>query len=291
MKPVSLLCTLLAGLLLAPWAQAEGGARFAPHAIARSELRPLPPTPAGRAYQLHVHLPASYAQAPQRRYPVLYLTDAYWDFPTVVASYGSMVYDKVLPELIIVGLGYADARLDPDVLRRHDLSPLPLGPQEPDSGHAEAFLATLEQQIMPFVEREYRADPSQRALAGSSLGGLFALYTMYRRPALFQGYIAVSPAVVVGNDWLLGQARAFAQTGQPLPARLYVSGAEHEWPGFLAGIQRYQALLPELRQPGLVFESRTIDGMRHAGTKAEGFARGMGFVFAPLAPETGPSKD
>ena len=70
-----------------------------------------------------------------------------------------------------------------------------------------------------------------------------------------------------------------------------MTGAEHEWPGFLAGIRRYQALLPELKQPGLVFESRTIDGERHAGTKAESYTRGLRFVFAPLAPEQGPSKD
>ena len=27
--------------------------------------------------------------------------------------------------------------------------------------------------------------------------------------------------------------------------------------------------------------------MRHAGTKAEGYVRGMQFVFLPMAPETG----
>jgi predicted alpha/beta superfamily hydrolase len=267
---------------------------YPPHTISNSLLRVLPKTADGRAYQLHIHLPASFAQDPKRRYPVLYLTDAYWDFPTAVASYDNMVYDKVLPEFIIVGLGYAGEKLDYDALRLWELSPVPMmkGSQEnQDSGHADRFLATLEHDILPFVEREYRGDPQHRYLAGSSLGGLFALYAMYTRPALFEGYIAASPAVVAGGDWIIGQAKAYAASGKPIKARLYVTGAEYEWPGFLAGIKRYQALLPELNHPGLVWQSRIIDGERHAGTKAESYARGMRFVFEPLAPEHGPSKD
>jgi len=264
---------------------------YPPHVIANSLLRALPPNADGRSYQLHIHLPASFAKEPKRRYPVLYVTDGYWDFPTVVVSYDNMVYDKVLPEFIVVGLGYAGDKLDYGQLRNWELSPVRDRQSAGDSGHADRFLATLEREIIPFMEREYRADPAHRVLAGSSLGGLFTLFAMYTRPTLFEGYIAASPAVVVGGDWIIGQAKAYAAMGKPIKARLYVTGAEYEWPGFLAGIQRYQALLPQLKHPGLVFQSRTIDGERHAGTKAESYARGMRFVFEPLAPETGPSKD
>lgn len=261
-----------------------------PHVVARTELRALPPTAEGRRYQLHIHLPASYASEPARRYPVLYITDAYWDFTTHINAYNSKVADRVVPEFIIVGLGYAGDNPDYGRLRRADLSPVPL-PEGGDTGQAARFLATLEGQIMPLVERDYRGDPARRYLAGSSLGGLFTLYAMYTRPALFQGYVASSPAVNVADDWLIRQAKAYAASGKPIQARLYVTGAEWEWPAYLAAIRRYQALLPELKHPGLVFQTRIIDGERHNGTKPEAFARGMGFVFAPLAPEQGPSRD
>ena len=290
MKPLLLPLVVLALLLQPQFAHADEAPRFPPHTIGNSELRVLPTNADGRSYQLHVRLPASFAKEPRRKYPVLYLTDGYWDFPTVVASYDNMVYDKVLPEFIIVGLGYAGKDLDYGKLREWELAPVSLESAN-DSGHADKFLAALERDIIPFIEREYRGDPAHRMLAGSSLGGLFALYAMYAKPALFEGYIAASPAVVVGKDWLLGRARDYAKTGQPIQARLYVTGAEYEWPAFLAGIKRYQALLPQLKHPGLVYESRIIDAERHAGTKAESYTRGMRFVFAPLAPETGPSKD
>jgi len=286
--PLTFLLTALAAL---PAQAADPAPSYPPHVIPNSLLRTLPATADGRRYQLHIHLPGSFAKEPKRRYPVLYVTDGYWDFATMVVSYDNMVYDKVLPEFIIVGLGYAGDNLDYGQMRTWELSPVRLGPQDGDSGHADKFLATLERDVIPFMEREYRADPAHRVLAGSSLGGLFTLYAMYAKPTLFEGYIAASPAVVVGNDWLIGQAKAYAATAKPIKARLYVTGAEYEWPAFLAGIKRYQALLPELKHPGLVYQNRTIDGERHAGTKAESYARGMRFVFEPLAPETGPSKD
>lgn len=285
------LACLLFGLFSAAQAPAQTAPAYAPHTIGNTLLRALPSNADGRSYQLHIHLPASFAKEPKRRYPVLYVTDGYWDFATVVASYNNLNYDKVVPEFITVGLGYAGDNLDYGELRAWELSPVRMNPLSSSSGNADKFLASLEKDIFPLMEGDYRADPAQRYLAGSSLGGLFTLHAMYARPQLFQGYIAASPAVVVGNDWIIGQAKAHAAAGKPIKARLYVTGAEYEWPGFLAGIKRYQALLPELKHPGLVFENRTIDGERHAGTKAESYTRGMRFVFAPLAPETGPSKD
>lgn len=287
MKRIALALAVVFGALQAA-AQPPPG--HPPHVVPRTQLRVLPKTPEGRSYQLHIHLPASFAREPQRRYPVLFVTDGYWDFTTLINAYNSKVADRVVPEFIIVGLGYAGDNLNYAELRRWDLPPVKL-PQPGDTGHADKLLATLEKEIIPLVERDYRADPAHRALAGSSLGGLFTLYAMYTKPTLFQGYIAASPAVNVADDWIIGQAKAFAATGKPIKARLYVTGAELEWPAYLAGIKRYQALLPELNHPGLVFQNRIIDGERHSGTKPESYARGIRFVFEPLAPETGAQKD
>ena len=289
MKRLVLALALLGALQL----QAEPAPSYPPHVVPNTQLRVLPTTADGRSYQLHIHLPASFAKEPARRYPVLYVTDAYWDFTTHINAYNSKVADRVVPEFIIVGLGYAGSNLDYGQLRIWDLSPVKLPPSKHpgDSGHADKFLATLERDIIPLVERDYRGDPAHRMLAGSSLGGLFTLYAMYTRPTLFEGYIAASPAVNVDNDWLIDRAKAYAATGKSIKARLYVTGAEWEWPAYLAGIKRYQALLPVLNHPGLVFQNRIIDGERHGGTKPDSYARGMRFVFEPLAPETGPSKD
>jgi hypothetical protein len=285
---VLLALTLPAGLAASQASQPA----FPPHTIANSQLRVLAPTSAGRHYQLHIGLPASYAKETTRRYPVVYVTDAYWDFQKIDAIRGGLVYDRVVPEFIVVGLGYAGENLDYNNLRRWELSPAPFGGGGvEESGHAADFLRTIETEIIPFVEREYRADPSYRVLAGASLGGLFTLYSMYTQPALFRAYIAATPAVAVDNNWLFGYEDAFAKASRPLKARLFVSGGGNESPGFLGGILRLNQRIASRKTPGLAYEFRIIDGERHAGMQFESYVRGLRFAFAPLAPESGPSPD
>ena len=47
-------------------------------------------------------------------------------------------------------------------------------------GHADDFLQTLTDSILPAAERELGLAPTCRALAGYSLAGLFAVYALYR---------------------------------------------------------------------------------------------------------------
>lgn len=265
---------------------ASSAAAFPPHIIPGSELRVLPENSHGRHYQLSIALPASYATARNQRYPVVYACDGYWDFEKIHAIYGTLVYDRMVPEVIIVGLGYAGENPDYGRLRRWELSPVP---QElPNGGHAADFLQSLETEIIPFVEREYRADPQHRVLTGGSLGGLFTLYAMYAKPGLFGGYIAAGPAAADGNDWLLGYEEQFVKSGRALNARLFVAGGGNESPRFLGGITRYNARVTSRKHPGLAYQFRIIEGERHAGMQIESYTRGLRFVFEPLAPESGP---
>jgi predicted alpha/beta superfamily hydrolase len=284
-----LIATLTIAAVPSPAAETPS-ATLPTHAIPRSQLRVLPRNAAGRQYQLHIGLPESYFTSPDRHYPVVFVTDAYWDFAKIFAIEGALVYDKVVPEFITVGLGYAGENLDYGSLRLWELSPTPF-PNNPASGHAADFLQTLATEIIPFVEREYRADPSCRVLAGASLGGLFTLYTMYAQPELFHAYIAATPAVVVGNGWLFGHEEKFAQSGRPLRARLFMAGGGNESPDFLAGILRFNALVSARKYAGLVHDFRVIDGERHAGMQFETYVRGLRFAFASIAPETGPAAD
>jgi predicted alpha/beta superfamily hydrolase len=257
--------------------------------IDHSEVHVLPRSANGRDYRITVGVPDSYASQPEQRYPILYLTDGYWDYKLMKSIVGGLVYDKAMPEAILVGIGYAGDAPDYGRLRRWDLTPVPDASAEDaakgETGHAREFLDVLEHQIMPFVEGRYRADPSYRVLGGSSLGGLFALYVLFTKPALFAGYIAPSPAAEFADHWLFHHEEAFAKSGAPLAARLYMTGAADEEPKFLADIRRFDDQLRRRAYPGLAYEYRLIAGERHAGTKPESFNRGVRFAFAPRAPE------
>jgi predicted alpha/beta superfamily hydrolase len=272
-------------------ALAASAPTYPPHVIPNSEIRVLRKSPSGRQYQLHIGLPASYATSPGKKYPVVYVTDGYWDFQKITACEGSLWYDRMVPEFITVGIGYPGENVNYDQMRRWELTPVSMGDDGGASGHAAEFLKTIETEIIPFVEREYRADPSYRVMAGASLGGLFTLYAMFTHPTTFQGYIAASPAVVVGNDWLLTYEEQFAAKHQPLPARLFFAGGGNERPSFLGGSLRMNQRLATRKYAGFVYDFRIIDGERHAGMQEETYSRGLRFVFAPLAAESGPERE
>jgi predicted alpha/beta superfamily hydrolase len=263
---------------------------FPPFGLANTQLRALPRSANGRDYLLYVALPASYQTESKKKYPVLYMTDGYWSFTLLNGLYSALVYDRVVPEFIIVGLGYAGENLDYGKLRQWDLSPTRLG-QDDSSGHAAEFLTAIEHEIIPFVEREYRADPMHRVLGGASLGGLFSLYAMYTKPALFSGYIAVSPAVGAGNNWLFDYEEEFTKAAKPLKTRLFMSTGGNEWADFQAGIKRFHERITSRKSAGLNYQFRLIEGERHGGTNAEADNRALRFIFEPLAPETGQQRD
>lgn len=257
--------------------------------LPNTEVRVLARSANGRDYQLYIGLPESYDDEPERSYPVLYLCDGYWDFATVRGMIGNLVYDKAVPEVIVVGLGYAGDRPNFGRLRRWDLTPVPAtyeGAQfDGPSGHGKEFLAAIENEIIPLVEREYRADASYRVLAGSSLGGLFTLYAMLARPGLFSAHIAVSPAAQWADDWLLSFEDERHRGGKTLSGRLFMSAAEQEVEMIREGAKRFDARLRERAYPALPYQFRIIEGERHSGTKAEGYNRGLRFAFSPRAPE------
>lgn len=261
------------------------------YVIPRSEVRTLPVNAAGRHYALFIGLPASYATEPNKRYPVVYVTDGYWDFQKLTAIHGPLVYDRYAPEFIVVGMGYAGEDLNYGDLRRWELSPVPFGTPLDASGHAKDFLDTIEKVFIPLIDKEYRTDSKMRVLGGASLGGLFTLYSMFTKPDLFNGYVAVTPAVLVGDGWLLKYEEEFKKSGKSLDARLYMTVGSNEATSCVAPILRMNQRFAPGRYPKLAYEFRIIDGERHAGNQLESYNRGLRFVFAPLAPEQGPSID
>ncbi|MBD5524132.1 MAG: alpha/beta hydrolase [Lachnospiraceae bacterium] len=66
----------------------------------------------------------------------------------------------------------------------HDMSPWPIPPiakgDTPCTGGADNYLALLTGEIMPAVEERLEGKVKYSAIAGYSLAGLFAVYTLYR---------------------------------------------------------------------------------------------------------------
>jgi predicted alpha/beta superfamily hydrolase len=276
-------CTLIIFVLLSlainASAQQSTDARaqaFPRVTIPGSEVRSLKSSNTGRSYDLYIHLPAGGAQNRAKKYPVLYVLDGQWDFKLLDSVYGGLLYDKFVPEMIIVGITYSGDNPNYDALRAMDYTPASES-RNPGSGDAPKFLAFLKKELMPFIETNYKGDASKRVLMGSSLGGLFTLYAMFTEPGLFSGYVSASPAVPYGDRFAFKQEAEYASKHHELPARLFLSVGDIE--GLTAPVKEFMQIVATRGYKGLKLETRVIEGERHSGNKPEAFNRGLRFVF------------
>lgn len=96
-------------------------AAFPSVVLGNTELRPLHSDIAERDYLLYIGYPDS-TNHPERKYPVVYVTDAYWAVKTYSLG-SSLWYDQIVPEYILVGIGYQGENADYGKERMFELSP------------------------------------------------------------------------------------------------------------------------------------------------------------------------
>ena len=62
-------------------------------------------------------------------------------------------------------------------------------------GQASKHLTFIRNDVIKYIESNYRADPSNRTYFGFSLGGLFGTYALMTQPDTFKNYILGSPSL------------------------------------------------------------------------------------------------
>ena len=185
-------------------------------------------------------------------------------------------------------MSYSGENLNYGSLRSLDLSPTKWERFAPNCGDGPKFLAYIEESVIPYVESNYRADKHQRALGGQSLGGLFSLFAMYEKPNLFKRHIAINPYVMWEDGYLFRRDSAYSATNGKLPVRLFIPACGDQYPAFRDPIFDFQKQIENNNYEELSLLNFTIKGERHVGGVAEGYTRGLRWVFKDLAP-TGPS--
>lgn len=178
------------------------------------------------------------------RHGVVLATDAELSAGSLISTIRSSSIGFDLPPLFGVSIGYPlDAR-PPFALRRNrDLTPtvwpafeaatpaLTGLSEKMPTGGSEAFLAFLEDELLPALADAHRLDPEDATLAGQSFGGLFVLDALLRRPGRFRRYLAVSPSLWWDDGALLVEAKRVVEASSSppaLPAHLYMCVGELE---------------------------------------------------------------
>lgn len=155
------------------------------------------------ARDIYVYLPPRYEQnAPKNvRYPVLYMQDGQNVFDDALSFMGEWGADETAErfatasrkrECIIVAIPNAGAD------RMSEYSPWSRSSARGQLlGKGDAYLDFVVNTVKPIIDLSFRTrlQAAATGIAGSSLGGLIALYAAITRPHLFGFCAALSPAI------------------------------------------------------------------------------------------------
>ncbi len=218
---------------------------------------------------LFIHLPQDYDKS-EEKYPVLYVLDGGYlpTFSSVTGTVEFLVWGNI-PSLIIVGLKNTD--------RERDMFPMRTE-SDPTSGGADHFLSFFSEELIPFVDKNYRTE-NFRLLSGTSNSAFFTVYALLKKPDLFSAYIASSPTLLSWFDGLMNEKLGgLKKENESLNKFLYLIYGENDYPSIIKSIPGFAKLLEENAPKGLVWEIELIEDDGHVPYNS--LHKGLQFVFA-----------
>lgn len=194
---------------------------------------------------LVIYLPPGYDSERKAHFPALYMQDGQNLFDPGTSFVRGMhwglgetadrlIVTGAVQPLVIVGIYNAGrARVNeytPTKVPKHG------------GGRAERYAKFLVQEVMPFIQHEYRVatDPVPTGIGGSSLGGLVSLYLGLKLPHLFGRIAALSPSVWWNQRWL----HSFVQAThiQPRP-RIWLDVGTKEGSRIVQDVEQFRDVL------------------------------------------------
>ncbi len=257
--------------------------------------------PIGRDYALWVALPAGYAAHPQKRYPVVYVTDALYSFPLVRSVRNLVGQQGVnIEDFILVGLPPQEG-LTSKQSRSRDYTPsdpvrTPAGYYSDDVtyGGAAHYRDFLADHALPMIDARYRTDPARRVFAGHSYGALLGAYVLTTQPDMFGTYILSSPSLWFDQGLLPRMQDAAVMPSQPIRVLLSVGGYETVKPGprYSTGndmLRQSADFAGQLQRSGrkLQVENIVMDGEDHLTVYPRVITRALLEVLPGEGPYTG----
>jgi enterochelin esterase-like enzyme len=163
-----------------------------PHGNVVQILFPSPST--GTSRRAFVYTPPGYAEDQASRYPVLYLQHGWGEDETAWSNQGhaNLIMDnlisegKISPFLIVMTYGMTN-HIKFGGLKDFDITP---------------FQTVMVEELIPYVDTHFRtmADPSKRAMAGLSMGGMETRRITLNRPGVFSYYGLLSGGIYETAD-------------------------------------------------------------------------------------------
>ncbi len=204
-----------------------------------------------RTADIAIYLPPSYKDNQQQKYPVLYMLDgqnvfdeatSYSDEWRVDESLQELISQGTLRELIVVAIANGPRRWNEYNPWDYKSWDKPVK----EIGEGKKTIAFIKETLKPYIDSHYQTQTQNTStgFAGSSLGGLMALYAAMEHYDVFGFVAAFSPSLAVenmaGNNVLFEALKHQTQLDN---TKIYIDMGEVEYGSYEPVDQLYQLLL------------------------------------------------
>jgi predicted alpha/beta superfamily hydrolase len=157
-----------------------------------------------------IYLPKAAQKAGVKKFPVIFLLDAEANFDETRKALDKLSKEpsaKAAGDVILIGVGNIWLRYRDYSPTRVNASPWVDAATARVTGGGERFIAFLEKELLPFIEKKYPVS-SDRTLIGHSMGGLQVINILLKHQQLFDNYIAIDPGMWWDGNKLLDESAA-----------------------------------------------------------------------------------
>lgn len=233
-------------------------------------------------------------------FPVVYATDGNLSFGALAGLSQGLQFDGSIKPFILVGIGYPGEEPWTSILlrcrdftapeypfKKTDLPILSMaGLEEPEGvsqwNGAKEFRKFIEFELVPFVERKYKALSGARTYFGHSAGAFFGFYIFLNSSGLFTNYILSSP-VFADDDSLevFDMTERILSSGIPSARNLLMSaGGQEEENSYrrfsiISNLQKMTKIITSHNYPNLNVSSFIFDNECHMSVWPTAFSRGV----------------
>ncbi|MCK5146807.1 alpha/beta hydrolase [bacterium] len=172
---------------------------------------------------LYISLPRNYEDS-QECYPVVFVLDAGMNFPVTATMIRYLSVYRTIPKMIVIGIENIS-----QATRNRDFTSTSAkggaAQRYPTAGGADSFLQFIKDELIPYVDTNYRTHP-YRILIGHSLGGLFIGHALINEPELFGALLSISPSFWWNDFEPIDQLKLFMEKQSNINTHLIVTLAD-----------------------------------------------------------------
>jgi predicted alpha/beta superfamily hydrolase len=236
--------------------------------------------------QIYIQVPKQNSADPAKTFPVLYLLDGENHFHILSAYIDYLSHYEIIPQILVVGIISKD--------RRKDLTPTKstidydgnIDSTYNTSGGNKYFLQFMREELMPYIETNYKAG-SYKIFAGHSFGGITTINCMLTHPDMFNAYIAISPSLWWDSKYVLKLAENKLTKSLNLNKQFFYSVGNEgidEPNSFHTDILRFDSLIVNKTPKGLLYKYKCYPEESHMSEPIVAYYDALRFIYQNWTP-------